>query len=433
LSPRDSLLILSDSGSSADPKRCCSVDRRRFALLDEAARRYPEDPEVWYQLGEARFHTGFVVGKSWRDARDAFDRAIALDSAFAPAYIHPVEISLNDNDSDAALRYVRGYLAISSVIPSGAMRLLGKVLASGTAHPPDVAREAETASVSALHLLGLSVRLWPDGNETQLKVWPRIADGVRAHPSARDTALARVPGFVLMVPTALIHRGHLREARVLVGNRVSAPFMELAALGAIPPETVETALAEWLRHPSFEDASLGERFTAGPCSRTMDAALWWASRKDTTKLRRLAAREESATRAKAIRIPDIVTRRPVPGFVQAALALAQGDTTHALSRFLAFPDSSCLNARQLREVKFRLLAATGRDADAAAVFDGSNDRWVPLVLERARLAERLNDRATAVKYYRFVADAWLHADPELQPVVAEARAAIARLHGERGQ
>jgi len=80
-------------------------------------------------------------------------------------------------------------------------------------------------------------------------------------------------------------------------------------------------------------------------------------------------------------------------------------------------------------VRFRLLAAVGRGPEAAAVFDRSHDRRMPILLERARLAERLGDRPTAVKYYQFVVQAWLHADPELQPVVAEARAALARLDG----
>jgi len=55
---------------------------------------------------------------------------------------------------------------------------------------------------------------------------------------------------------------------------------------------------------------------------------------------------------------------------------------------------------------------------------------VPFVLDRARLAERLGDRAMAVKYYQFVVQGWLHADPELQPYVAEARTALERLGQE---
>jgi hypothetical protein len=47
------------------------------------------------------------------------------------------------------------------------------------------------------------------------------------------------------------------------------------------------------------------------------------------------------------------------------------------------------------------------------------------------VAERLNDRARALDSYRHVTAAWLHADPELQPYVAEARAGLERLTAER--
>jgi len=435
LGPRDSLLVLSDSGFGGraqvpDHRAFRSIARRRLAVLEEAARRYPEDPEVWYQLGEVRFHAGFVVGNSWNDARAAFDRAIALDPGFAPAYIHPVEIVLNDNDPDAARQYVRGYLAISSVIREGAaMRLLSGLLDPQGTRPRDLGRELGTASPAVLHLLGLAVRSWPDVDETQIHVWPRALTAARARLAVGDTAIySWVPAFEAMVPTVLIHRGHLREARSIVGKRFGVPFMELAQLGAIPPETVETALGQWIHHPGDEDPSLWPRFAAGPCCRTLDAALWWAARRDTASLQRLVRREDSAARTVKPLVP--ANARPVPELARAALALARGDTTSALNRFLAFPDSLCPGAERLREVRFRLLAAAGRGTEAAAVFDRSHDRRVPLMLERARLAERLGDRATAVHYYQFVLQAWLHADPQLQPLVAEARAAIVRLGGE---
>jgi len=101
----------------------------------------------------------------------------------------------------------------------------------------------------------------------------------------------------------------------------------------------------------------------------------------------------------------------------------------ALQRILL--DSSCPGAPQARDVQFRLLAASGRDSAAAWVWDRMYDRRVSLMWERARLADRLGDIPTAVHYYRFVTQAWLHADPEPQSIVAEARAALKRLGEER--
>jgi hypothetical protein len=301
------------------------------------------------------------------------------------------------------------------------MQLLAELLEPRSRGPEVLS--LDTASFNTLHLLGLAVRLWPDVNETQVKVWPRLVATAKARLAAGDSGVYRWPRVLESAfPSVLIHRGHLREARRVAGNRVSASFMELARLGAVPPETVEQALDSWFRQPSPEDESFYSRFAALPCSRTMDAASWWASRRDAANLRRLS-KAGSATRPSV----DLVPGRPALGFVLAALALAEGDTTRALKSFLALPDSLCRDAWQLREVRFRLLSATGRTPEAAAVFDRANDRWVPLVLERARVAERLGDHPTAIKWYRFVADAWRHADPELQPIVAEARAALGRL------
>ena len=52
-------------------------------------------------------------------------------------------------------------------------------------------------------------------------------------------------------------------------------------------------------------------------------------------------------------------------------------------------------------------------------------------LLRARVAERLGRGTEAAQTYGWVAGIGRHADPELQPYVAEARAALARLTGER--
>jgi hypothetical protein len=46
-----------------------------------------------------------------------------------------------------------------------------------------------------------------------------------------------------------------------------------------------------------------------------------------------------------------------------------------------------------------------------------------------RIYERTDRPAEALEAYEFFATAWRHADPELQPLIDEARQAITRLSG----
>ena len=431
LSPRDSLMVAYSSQSSglSDPAFYRLVLRQE-AILGEMIQRFPEDPELWHEVGEVQFHLGFVwTDSTWNRARRSFDRAIARDSGYAIAYIHPIEIALNDNDPVGALRYVRGFLAIPSVNPEGAgMRLLNLLLDRARVRPRDFDRELETASLAMLRRLAIAIRSWPDAEETQIAVARRLL--VKARASLGDTEYELRP-YRSLLAHALLRRGHLQEARRTVGNRFVMPaFMELAELGVIPRETVETALVHWVENPDNQgDHVQFPWFLEGACYRTLDAAMWWASRRDTVRLQQLVRREDSAAATlDSARVAPHA--HPVPEFARAALALARADTTAALRRFLAYPDSSCPGARQRREVQFRLLAAVGRGPDAAWVWERLYDHRVPLLLERARLADRLGDRPTAVHYYRFVLQSWLHADPELQPFVAETRAALQRLGAE---
>jgi hypothetical protein len=96
------------------------------------------------------------------------------------------------------------------------------------------------------------------------------------------------------------------------------------------------------------------------------------------------------------------------------------------------PDSVCglVSCPFQKLTEARLLQAVAENRRAAELLD----RWAGLehlaILERARLAERLGDREKAVTSYQFVADAWRHADPELQPYVVEARSGLERLTGD---
>lgn len=423
LDVRDSLLIAADS-QGVGRFHWGFVARKRW-LLQEASARFPDDPDVWFTLGMARL--GDDGEGSWESARRAFDRAIAVDSSFAPPYVAAVRIALRDDDRAAALAYVRGYQALPHTDGNGAgMSLLGTLLDSRSGGRRVFERALETATPASLAQLALTTQEWPDEAETQVVAARRLFGLARMGAAGvpADRRLATV-----LLSEALVYRGHLREARTVVGSDPAVPaFMELARLGAISVDSVASTLVAWIRRPGGDDL----------CEQTMDAAIWWAARKDTANLKYLVHREDSLVRV-AERVPWV---RPVPGFARAALALARGDTSGALRGFVflgrdqsewwSSADSLCPSgARPRREIQFRLLVAAERYADALWVFDHMHYRRVPQLFERARLAERQGDRLTALKYYQIVAQAWARADPELQPVVDDARAGIRRIVGQQ--
>ena len=69
---------------------------RLYATLEEGLRRYPNDGDLSFLLAEAhwRFDSDVVAGEvDDRATLARFDRAIALDSTFAPAYVMPISLA----------------------------------------------------------------------------------------------------------------------------------------------------------------------------------------------------------------------------------------------------------------------------------------------------------------------------------------------------
>src|ERR1700752_476326 len=123
LAPRESLIVQAESlaavvyegpGQSAGP--WWTYGKRLIATLDDAVRRYPSDPELWYMLGDARFHAGPLARLQPHAALEAFDRAIALDSAFTPSYVHAIALGIDEGGTEAGRRYAEAFLT------AGAMR-----------------------------------------------------------------------------------------------------------------------------------------------------------------------------------------------------------------------------------------------------------------------------------------------------------------------
>ena len=425
LAPRDSLLVSADSIWSSlrlDPSDTTfwPLVRRQFATLDDAARRYPDDPEVWYEVGEARMHNGVHVGVTEQQTLEAFARSVALDSSFAPAYIHLVQLSLDLGDDAAARRYAGRYLALHPDEPI--IQLAASLLDPGQAQSAEVARRIDTLPQDVVAItLGILSR-WLDPAETQVRLARSLAD--RPRRTARDASVAR-----WWLSGRLAYRGHLREAyhavRGLQPGSV-ADWMELSdltALGTVPEAEVAVMLA-----PLAPDRHVRE---------TAQRLPWLAARGDTAALLRSKRLYERA--ARAARRGSWIERdaRGAAAAADAYLALARRDTAEALERFLFLPDTLCTWwCPRYRQERVRLLVARGRLAEAARLlnsgFPGRNQSPILVSdvlweVERGRVAVRLGDRAQATEGYGYVVRAWAHADPELYSLVDEAQGALRRL------
>jgi tetratricopeptide (TPR) repeat protein len=434
LPPRESLLVVCDSLMStlSFPHFSDSAGRERrerlFATAERVAARYATDPEAWVALGEARYHFGHGLAVSDAMMLEPFQRAVALDSSYAPAYIHTVTMAVTLNDQAAARRYLARYLALRPGGTQGVSARMMSVLLDPPTPTAEVGQLLDTISSNALHHAWLDFMRAPDSAELAILLARELADRhVTEEVWWRDPMIRRGS-----LATTLAFRGHLREAARVVNAHPELAtwplFQELALAGAIPADTADAFYRRRLNRQPFWSLSdpAQEGLGLGPP--------WWAARGDSASLRRYIQRIDWRAHSR-IAPPGAVTNPYWLLAGEAYLALARGDTTDALARFAALPDSTGPVWFE-RLTLARLLAARGRDREALAVLDrefpfqlvsASQGIWA---LERARLAEQLGEHEKAKQWYAYVTAIWRHADPELQPVVAEAREALVRLTGE---
>jgi serine/threonine-protein kinase len=115
-----------------------AVAAGRLAKLEEAARKVPDSPEAWFQLGDKYYHEGALYGLTDADARslDAFRRSLVLDTANltnpnAEPLEHFAELGLAAGDSVTVLRLISLALAQDSTGESADEHRLALLRASG--------------------------------------------------------------------------------------------------------------------------------------------------------------------------------------------------------------------------------------------------------------------------------------------------------------
>jgi len=419
LARRESLLLAADSIRGAVTQFVgdsvgWAMLHRLLGTLELATRQYPTDPLSWFELGEARYHQGRYLGTTDQDGYDAFARAVALDSSFVPPYRHLLELAMLLHGSDEARRVADEYVARSeSSTFRDAARVTAALLDPERSLSASTRESLEALSPEGMFQVWYDFKWWPDTAETSARV-------ARAWVEAADSSV----GSVTSLAVTLAYRGHLAEAYALTGARTPALFVALARLGGVPPDTANAIMAEWL----------DRRTTFG----ILHAHRWWADQGDTSSLQRAVAYWDSLAATATLRNRPI--REELTRSSRAYLALARGDTTRALRLLDGLPTwpTRTYFSHYERMTQAFLLSQMGRDPEAAALLDHMpfERQWAPstdaimVELERGRVHERLGNWAEAIRAYSFVVEAWRTADAPLQPLVAEARSALARLAGE---
>jgi DNA-binding SARP family transcriptional activator/TolB-like protein len=423
--------------------------RGDHTLADQRTRQiltvHPDDREGWLLLANLTLWKGHLLGRAWVDARDAFERALALgpedaDALWWLAAIAATERRLPDLDSltDRLLRLdpapwfagnARGQRAVMMGDAAGEARFVAELR-----ERPDPWAQS-SAGVVTLTTGDLSAgrRLW------RLITEPRRSRGFRmmAHVTLAkieltngrwDAASAELEALEALDPgAALEHRAYYALTRFL-----QEPRSELLAL--------RDSLRRW--DPSSARAE-GDGLIAIDRSAHQYFRLYL--------LGMLSARlgEPSAALGYAAELERADRSIPLGGFardqgqfVRAEVAWRGGRREEALrlldqarywtgdSRRHENGDSPFFIQLHERFARAELLYELGRHGDALPWYRPLSYDFLytaPAHFRLAQIYERRGDRRDAIAHYSRFLELWRNSDPALQPLVQQARDALVRL------
>jgi TolB-like protein len=385
-----------------------------------ATQSYPQDPEAWFLLGEVYYHRPTQSIATREDQDGAFVRATELDPSYTPAYIHPLDNAFRYADSTAATQLIEQYEQYAAgteydVAYETAYKLLfGDSL---TRAEPSILDTLSTFVLGRIGNLFQHPRTFRLRNEAML----RLAD----RPETQDL----VANFL---PFIMINDGQLEDGLRILAER---PTDDNAPDGT--PNYLAVLLALYYDDVGVDASALAAASDLGPAD-SLPSTKWLVA----ALLALEEGRDQEADSIRAL-AQEFINRFYAEGDSAQARGIELGIMTVDGRR--AMLEGRDEEALRLLDVVFRedsppfatpwvmeLLQRMGRPEEAiryGLVFGPQPWMGVPL----GKLYEEIGDRDRALEAYGWVTLAWENADPLLQPKIAEARQAIARLRGlQRG-
>lgn len=201
-------------------------DAAGITLMEDAVKRYPDDPDAWVLLGEHYVHQGDRLNRTLDDTWRAFSTAAQLDPTFSPTYIHYAETAIRRGDVEQARSLIAKYHTLSVGTHQGLALTLAFDLQFGDA----AAREAAGAALDTLapHTAG--------DLTNGLAFTPSGLDALQAVGQALWTRTRR-PRWGTALFAADLGRGRLEQARGVASEEGAvSPVAAGWVLGLASPE-----------------------------------------------------------------------------------------------------------------------------------------------------------------------------------------------------
>jgi tetratricopeptide (TPR) repeat protein len=405
--------------------RRVSTPRSAQLAYRELAMQYPDAADVWYQLGDLYYHHPATLA-TLEEAEHAFRMAVEHEPAFAPHRIHVIELAFqNRPDSARIAEEVAAYAALTPPT-DGNRRGIEISFALGYGD-----EQTRTATIAALDTIDLAALI-------------RAMDGPLLHPRFYEAFEivreryqqrgGRVSSWMNgeALRKRIFDQGRLREGlsealgreepfwpcRLLLAHQMGVPDPDgkLAFTMTLQPGDSAPSRGVWckglyaadVQHWADYDRVVAE-FRQGRGG--VDASDSTATRFLDTALAALeayAARRRGQPQRALALLEDVyadytwLERQPNPGADGLPLLFAIA----MLHQELGHPDQA---VRYLRAFRYNPLAD----------------------YHLGRVYEQLDSTTEARARYEFFVTHWANADPELQPLVQDARRALGRLKGER--
>jgi tRNA A-37 threonylcarbamoyl transferase component Bud32/tetratricopeptide (TPR) repeat protein len=428
------------------------LEAEQLAL--DVIRAYPEDYDGWYLLGETRLHFASLMGRPIIEAKEPFDRAVAIDPGRGDAFSHAYDMAMRSRDIEEVERLYR-IRAGAETGDTSAVRVttglrIARVLAGGGDAVADSVRAAldgvdEFTAVYWAYRTGA----WWGHQPSGLALAEYIVE-------TGDTPLDRAMGqrhaavFELVAGRRQAARRHLRaSAQTNAAEAIVAVSFDLT-LGFPPAD--EPDLRAWRDTLLAWDAG-----AVPPCNEPDPTGFLCVHEGDYALLREFflgvaAARldEEDV----AIRQADVLEHwdaSPDDPYLPADLAhIVRGlvaarenrpeDALAELDLVSASRDAVKVRASRLYGMaprnffKAQVLQELGRYDEAVRLYTAAGDAGWNLApaadLGIGEIHEARGETELALERYGTFVDLWSDADPEFLPLVEDVRNRMARLAGE---